>query len=480
MDVSFPSSGGLFTDPEHSFANLKAGFVASLVTAAADIAMLIDGAGVISDIALNDETLLGSVGKTWIGSRFVDVVTVDSRGKAEKLLAENAVIAIGSWREVNHSIPGSDDLPISYSIVTLSQDGQRLALGRDQRAIAMLQQKLVETQLALESDYTRLRNAEAQYRVLFDTASEAIVIVDAANCKILEANIFARRTIEADGHRILGANLENLFARRSRSDLEELIAATRASGSTETADLVLFSGDKSISVVASFYRQQGATRVSLRFDLAVQGTLDPNAHDLIAKAGRELPDAIVVTDTELQVVAANGSFLDLAEIATSAQAIGRSFGEMIGRRGLEMGVVKTAIDTNVSVRCFSTIMTTAFGASVDVELSGAAMNESGRRFYSFSLRRVSRGQPTTLAAKPLHSANEMTNLVGHAPLREIVRKSVDIIEQLCIEAALDITGNNRTSASEMLGLSRQSLYSKLRRYNIGEFNADDANDPPLN
>jgi DNA-binding protein Fis len=37
---------------------------------------------------------------------------------------------------------------------------------------------------------------------------------------------------------------------------------------------------------------------------------------------------------------------------------------------------------------------------------------------------------------------------------------------MCIEAALDLTSNNRAAASEMLGLSRQSLYVKLRKYGL--------------
>ena len=48
------------------------------------------------------------------------------------------------------------------------------------------------------------------------------------------------------------------------------------------------------------------------------------------------------------------------------------------------------------------------------------------------------------------------------------RETADLIEKLCIEAALRLTRDNRASAAEMLGLSRQSLYVKLRRYNIGE------------
>ena len=44
---------------------------------------------------------------------------------------------------------------------------------------------------------------------------------------------------------------------------------------------------------------------------------------------------------------------------------------------------------------------------------------------------------------------------------------------LCIEAALELTRDNRASAAEMLGLSRQSLYVKLRRYGLGDLDGDD-------
>ena len=43
---------------------------------------------------------------------------------------------------------------------------------------------------------------------------------------------------------------------------------------------------------------------------------------------------------------------------------------------------------------------------------------------------------------------------------------------MCIEAALELTGDNRASAAEILGLSRQSLYVKLRRYGLGDLGSD--------
>ena len=59
-------------------------------------------------------------------------------------------------------------------------------------------------------------------------------------------------------------------------------------------------------------------------------------------------------------------------------------------------------------------------------------------------------------------------MIGRVALKEIVREATDVIERLCIEAALKLTGDNRASAAEMLGLSRQSLYVKLRRYGLGD------------
>jgi hypothetical protein len=62
----------------------------------------------------------------------------------------------------------------------------------------------------------------------------------------------------------------------------------------------------------------------------------------------------------------------------------------------------------------------------------------------------------------------LTELVGRVPLKELVREAADVIERLAIEAALKLTGDNRALASDLLGLSRQSLYIKLHRYGLGD------------
>jgi DNA-binding NtrC family response regulator len=66
----------------------------------------------------------------------------------------------------------------------------------------------------------------------------------------------------------------------------------------------------------------------------------------------------------------------------------------------------------------------------------------------------------------------MAKLVGQVSMSELVQESTEMIERLCIEAALERTGDNRASAAELLGLSRQALYTKLHRYRLAGFGSD--------
>lgn len=44
-------------------------------------------------------------------------------------------------------------------------------------------------------------------------------------------------------------------------------------------------------------------------------------------------------------------------------------------------------------------------------------------------------------------------MVGRVSLRDLVRDTVDLVERHFIEAALELTNDNRTSAAEVLGVS---------------------------
>jgi transcriptional regulator PpsR len=173
------------------------------------------------------------------------------------------------------------------------------------------------------------------------------------------------------------------------------------------------------------------------------------------------------------LLSANKAFLELAQLTAESQAVGESVERWLGRPGVDFGVLKSNLRQHGSVKLFATTLHGEHGADVQVEISAAAVTSGGRPCFGFSIRDVGRRLvPGADTSRELpRSVQELTELVSRVPLKDLVRETTDVIERLCIEAALELTGDNRASAAEMLGLSRQSLYAKLRRHGLGDLDA---------
>ena len=127
------------------------------------------------------------------------------------------------------------------------------------------------------------------------------------------------------------------------------------------------------------------------------------------------------------------------------------------------------------IRLYTTSVFPEFGDAIEVDISGVSALDSDEPCFGFVVRRqMSTSKPAASDASMPRSMEEMTKLVGKVPLKDLVRETTDIIERMCIEAALKITDDSRASAAAMLGLSRQSLYVKLRRYGIGDIGDDES------
>jgi transcriptional regulator PpsR len=126
------------------------------------------------------------------------------------------------------------------------------------------------------------------------------------------------------------------------------------------------------------------------------------------------------------------------------------------------------------VRLFATTMHGEYGTSADVEISAVAVSLRTQPCLAFTIRNVGRrlAADSRGGREVPRSVAQMTELVGRVPMKDLVREATDVIERLCIEAALELTGDNRASAAEMLGLSRQSLYVKMHRYGLGELSPE--------
>ncbi|MBC7782140.1 MAG: transcriptional regulator PpsR [Proteobacteria bacterium] len=462
-----------FRSPKRSLGELDAEATATLLAVATDIALVVDAGGVIRDLAVGSEELELDGYADWIGQPWTSTVTVESRSKVEELLKDAAEKVPARWRHVNHPSARGEDLPMLYSAVQVGNKGRVIAVGRNLRSIALLQQKLLDVQQSMERDYLRLRHAETRYRLLFQMAAEAVLIIDAATQRVVDANPAAAQLLEESARRLVGRPFPEGFDAPSTLSLQSLLAAVRAAGSADEVRARLVEGRREFLVGASMFRQDNASLFLVRLSplsLEASAAALPRVQSRLADVVESLPDGFMVTDTDGLILTANRAFLELIQLTTEEQARGQSIDRWLGRPGVDLNVLLANLRQHGSVRLFATTLRGEYGTTTEVEISAVSAPQTDPPCLGFTLRNTTRRPAAEVRSTHVlpRSVEQLTELVGRVSLKELVRETTDVIERLCIEAALELTGDNRASAAEMLGLSRQSLYVKLRRYGLGD------------
>lgn len=463
----------LFDAPESALGELGTDAAAELIAAASDIALILDIDGRILDLAFGNDELSNQIGD-WVGQRWGETVTAESRAKVELLLQSAAADEQPPrWEQVDHLIAGGDELPVRYCAASLGNRHRIVAVGRNQQGIAALQQRLVDAQQSLERDYWRLRQLETRYRLLFRSMSEAILIIDPGNGKIVEANPAASLLLATDSRKLVGRPFPEGFDTKGTEAIKSLLAGVRSAGRGSDVRARLRERDTEFLVSAAPVRQENATLLLVRLtpveSEASTGMLgEPRSR--LFKMLEKAPDGVVVTRQDGRILSANNAFLELAQLSTEEQARGESLDRWLGRPGVDLNVLIANLRQHGAVRLFATSIRSDYGSTTEVEISAVAVQNGDQQSFGFIIRNVDRRVSAGAApgrALP-RSVEQLTELVGRVPLKEVVRESTDMIERLCIEAALELTGDNRASAAELLGLSRQSLYVKLRRYGLSD------------
>ncbi|WP_299322453.1 transcriptional regulator PpsR [Parasphingopyxis sp.] len=452
--------------PDAILRSLDSEAAAKLAMAGGDIALVIDRKGKIIDASANLESFPEA--GDWIGKKWLDTVSIESKPKIEEMLAAGRDGETQHWRQVNHPSDGPD-IPIRYFLVDLAGGKRMIALGRDLRDQAALQQRLLQAQQSLERDYMRLRQAESRYRLLFEMTPDPMMIVDNTTGRIREANGAAHELVHAKPGGLIGKSLAGLFERGARDALSRYLGSAISATSPTPVQLPIADFDEEVTVSATGFRQEGTLFMLVRL-ISIEQSVDSRVGGApVLDILNRMPDAFVIADKDMNIVAANTAFLEIAGAASLDQLRSADLGDYLGRPGVDLDLIKTQLGKYGVARNVSTIVRSGGGADEEeVELSAVETTDAGHH-YGFSIRMVAR-RLRDLAPMPEHlprSVEQLTELVGRTSLKEIVRESTDLIERLCIEAALIHTSDNRASAAEILGLSRQSLYSKLHRYGLG-------------
>jgi transcriptional regulator PpsR len=483
-----------------------------LLKAASDFSVVLNKLGVVQRVEIHTEELLKELpffgSNSWVDRAWADLVTIDSRPKVVALLRDAAiksnhlasqakaskpatkVIAAKAldhilWRQINYPRIDSNgiDLPANVAVISLGENGDVLVLSKDLRSVAALQQQLVDTQQAMERDYMKLRFMESRYRALLQTSLQGIAMVEAGTLKIADANDQAFQLLEESGKRRTTKVLPDYFDSESKVQLVAWLNRLSTTRSiAPSIDVILKHSGACLRVHASLLRQTDGVFYLVWLSTpqsTAPATQFTELPEFIAVFDH-MPDSMIVTDTDGKILRANIAFAAMAQLVDGGHVIGEKISRWLARSELDFNLIANSLKQHQSFKQIAMEVKGEFGTTTLTEISGVVVQNGPSTFFGLCLRDVSRRPMSDMqnqtasqglglgqASKGMpRSVSELKELVGRVSLKDIVGETTDVIEQLCIEAALELTGDNRAAASEMLGLSRQSLYVKLRRFGV--------------
>ena len=446
--VMFPiASGAAFgTQVDHPSLNpadlsLLSGLAPELAAAfaslAGEIALVIDDSGVIRNVALGAETP-GHRANDWVGKRWVETVTDSTRRKIEMLLSDVAELGVTRRREVNHpASEGGDDIPVSYAALRLGPAGPVIAVGRDLRAVAAIQQRIVDARQEMERDYWKMRQEQTRQRLLTQVASDAVMVVDALSLEIRQSNAGAASLFGTSGS-ALAEPIREVLAMAARTGRAAEVRTRLAPG----AGLIDLS----------------ATPLRLVVDGAETLGLLVRARGAVEEGVSPEGAAIVIADTSGRVRVANDAFRQLCHAGT-ASIDGRSLVEMLGDPQRHLAAMLVEARRVGLVQRPAVLLGGGADPTYEIHATATLIADGDQECIGLVLQRFELSQGDTLAA----ALATLVENVGATPLAELMQRASEAAERAAVETALRRAADDLRAAAVLLGISDGDLAQRLLR-----------------
>jgi transcriptional regulator PpsR len=426
-----------------------------------DITLTLDRDGVIRDVApsvaFESEAL-----DRWCGRPWGETLPPELVERVGKAMSAKPKSGESHRFQTLQLLPSGRELQVEYTTVSLGKNAGFVAIGRNLENVSDLQTRLVDAQKAREQDFWRLREVEQRYRAVFDATDEAMALVRASNRRVVEINVQATRALGL----LPGAEFFPDLSARDRKALDAALELARSQG--RAPNIVLHLPDASQwSLRASLLTSDSDAFYLLQMSaLGATAETTPETYNL-DQIWRRLPDAFVLVDRDGAILKTNSTFLDLAQVGVEAAALGQNIRRWLSHPGEDFPVIADLVRRHGSVRMLRCRLEGDLGSMTPVEISAVGDQTPRPKTIGLVMRDVSPRESHT----PRGSGAEHVDLAhGLAlpkdSLEAIVEAVVETIERRAIEEALAKRQGNRTLAARYLGLSRQTLHVKLKKYKL--------------
>ena len=431
----------------------------TMVSLGGDIALVLDEQGIVRRVDQRASTPLASNANSWIGQRWTDTVTLESKPKLERLIAEATPDRATRKREVNHTSGNGTTVAVAYTAMRLGADGPILAVGRDLGISAALQQRFIGAQQEMERNYSRARQSEARYRLLFQVATDAVVVVDGATLCIVEANQSATDLFDLTSAQVVGQSADFAFERDSRHVVNTGLKAALDSGqSTETRGL-LRGKVRSASVTATPFKVLDTYQLLVRIRSTEQLATSSDLGATLARLVDSATEGVAVTDVDGCVLVANPAFLKLVEASTEASVRGRPLSDWISLPDQPFSALLYQVRQDGMTEFAQSQLLLGNALLKPIEVAATLLSEIDPPCIGFSVR-LAPASTGGLAAtvEPVQAAMKvLCDQVGSQALPELMRRAADMLQRNFIRMAMERAGADLNKAATILGINRQQL-----------------------
>ena len=462
-------SQGETTWTEGLISAIKPNVVAGILARVSDIALMVSQTGLIKEVMVSPNLVGKPNMQEWVGLPIHEVFTVESIPKFDTRLKQ-FLAGRGDVQpiEVNHkAIPPHAAFPVRYSFHDTGAADGILMLGADLTPVTEMQQQLVAAQIALENDYEAQRDHDLRFRVLMESSDVPTALVSAETGNVLACNGAAENLLGKPREQLIDASFAREF--ESGGDFVSDLVNAASEQIVMPMDAHLSKDKRALRLTPTLFRSTGGQVLLCKMQPsdAQESSVDQLPSHLV-NLFQNGTDSIVFVNAAGYILSSNDAFLKVADI-THAQSIqGRPMVDFLSRGNVDLNVMLENARRTGSMRLYATKVVTEHGAERSVEISTTQLSAGSAAIFAMIIRDSRRVEtvrtPIQQVTEP--DMGSVVELIGGHSLKDIVAKTTDVVERMCIETAVEMTSNNRVAAAEMLGLSRQSLYVKLRKYDL--------------
>jgi len=299
--------------------------------------------------------------------------------------------------------------------------------------------------------------------------AEPTVFVRVSDGKITDTNPAGAVFFDTAEKNLVGQSFADLFQGKQTAHLISNLTESASADAPSPLDAVSIAKRGDVTITPKLFRSGGEHMLLCRMSQKDDGSPHTNAlqHKLDALYKNGVEGMVFVTSNGT-ILSANSAFMNLADVTHTSSIQGRSIADFLSRGSVDLNVLLDNATRAGAMRLYATQLVSEHGTERPIEISTTRLQAQDATIFALIFRDANRIEGLRAPAAQLTEVDRksVVELIGSQALKDIVAKTTDVVEKMCIETAVELTSNNRVAAAEMLGLSRQSLYVKLRKYDL--------------